>query len=90
MIHASRRLIFLLSALIGVGSAVHVSRAATVPPIRLPKKQIRVIRTECLVVATEAKRLAPIIAQSDLFARELWSRISENVNTLGVLDRLQI
>lgn len=47
---------------------------------QLPKKQIRVLRTECLVVATEAKRLFPAYTQPDPFAREFYARISENIN----------
>jgi hypothetical protein len=81
----SRRLVFLLSAFIGVGSVVRIASAATVPPIKLPKKQIRIVRTECLVVATEAKRIVPGFSAPEPFGRELYSRISENVNSITVL-----
>jgi hypothetical protein len=56
----------------GQSFADHVTQA--------PKKQIRVRKTECFVVATEAKRLFQTYPQPDPFAREFYARISENYN----------
>lgn len=63
---------------------VQLGNAAVVPPIVAQKKQVRVVRTECTVVATEAKRIVAGFNSSEPYARELYSRISENVNLVHI------
>lgn len=81
------RRFLLLSALFAVGSATH---AATIPPVQVAKRQIKVIRSECYVVGTEAARAAITIRQPVPHATELWSRISENNNTAFAMSILFI
>lgn len=64
---------------------IHDLSAATVAPVKIQKKQIHVVRTECYVVATEAKRIVPGFPSPDPYGRELYARISENVNSISFL-----
>jgi hypothetical protein len=62
-------------------------------PTTIPKAQASNVKTECRVVATEAKRLVPGFTspdRPDLYSRELWARISEDVNTITVGDSFTV
>lgn len=63
---------------------------STVAPIKVPKRQIQIVRTECLVVATEAKRAAQFFPTAQPHATEVWSRVSEDNNTGGAMTALFI
>lgn len=79
-----KRISFSAIAAVALGASSLVN-AATVRPIVVPKKQVKVVRSECLVVATEAKRIAPVITAPEAFGREFYSKISENVNAITFL-----
>lgn len=76
----------LLSILLGVSPA----DAGTGVTIQVPKKEIRIIKKECFVVATEAKRLAQWFPIAQTHASELWSRISQDNDTAGAMTLLDI
>lgn len=80
----AQRHFLILCALTCTISPVQVLAGPT--PVKA-KRQIQIVRTECLVAATESKRIAPNFAgpeRPDPYSRELWALLSENVNTVTI------
>ena len=78
--HAAR-LHALFIAAYCLGSALNPTwvKAASPDPTKV-KKSAKLVKTDCRVVATEAKRIVPTLTVAASYSKELWERVSEDIN----------